>query len=360
MFSTKTVLCDNGVKVCTCWYSHDNEQDFLKIIVDCSFKNYNILNDEYSLPVTVHTLDLSSNNLTDIVKVNMLQSQTMKTLMLNKNNIINIEPNSFSLPNLTHLDLSDNYLEFIEPKIFDNVINLIYLNLASNKLTNFATMTFQRLTSLNHILFDNNNIGNSLQTTSLFHKKGLSINAAITHISIGGIELNNVPNDFLADAYNLRYLKISNNNLSTVPQLPFTLEYLDISDNPIPEIDFEDFCNVPAMKELQLNNLEIKEVPDFVFEPLKGLKKLSLERNNNMTSFSAMAFGKDVLVDAEDFALEELSLQGSKLRTLSKDLLVPFGQLSKLDLQGNLWECDCNIIWLKKLQIPTSDSQFLK
>ncbi|XP_038214253.1 slit homolog 1 protein-like [Zerene cesonia] len=146
-----------------------------------------------------------------------------------------------------------------------------------------------------------------------------------------------------------------------LPQLKrLDLKYLDLSDNPITEISGEDFSEVSALKELKLNNLWIKEVPDYTFALLHGLTSLQLERNKNLTTFSELAFGQEVLDDADDFVLENLSVRGSSLSTLSEKLEVPFGQLIHLDLQGNLWKCDCNLKWIQKLQISEKESNHLR
>lgn len=211
---------------------------------------------------------------------------------------------------------------------------------------------FHHLYNLNEIILNNNNIGESLKKENLFARSGFGLTNKIKSISIGAINFDKVPDNFFVDAYDLRKLIISNNNITDIFEIPYTLEYLDLSDNPITDIAPEDFSNVPALKVLKLNNLLITEVPECVFEDLRVLKTLELERNKKLTEFSSLVFGRDILADADDFTLERLSLKGSRLTYLDKELIEPFGRLIELDLQGNPWQCDCNMKWLKRLQIP--------
>ncbi|KAI8421438.1 hypothetical protein MSG28_009503 [Choristoneura fumiferana] len=315
---------------------------------------------EDSLPSLVYSLDLSSNNMTSVTTSYLYKSSTMKELIFKNNMIAEIEANALLLPELTRLDLSDNALEFIDKEVFKGLKKLQYLNLAENKFTTFEKLAFHHLSNLNEIILDNNNIGPSLKDINLFDRSGFGLTHKIQHLSISGINLKTVPDNFFTEAYDLKRLTISNNGLHDIVEIPFTLEYLDISDNPIEEISSEDFADLPALKELKLNNLAIKEVPDYVFVPLNGLLKLELERNRNLTKFSSLCFGREVLEDADDFALEELSLMGSRVSRLDEKLLQPFGQLARLDLQGNPWVCDCNIVWMQKLQIEKRDQEHLR
>lgn len=355
-------ICKSDIKLCSCRFDRDVDNDFLfASYLDCSFTGAQVLhNDSYVLPKIVNSLSLSSNKINTIVKSNVFISQTMEKLTLSKNNISNIETDSFDLPRLERMDLSENVLTYLDPETFRNVKKLKYLNLAYNKFTHFVDMQLHHLAVLEELILDGNNIGQSLSNTSLFHRHGLAINEGIKRLSMAAINLTDIHDNLLTNAYDLRYLSLSNNNIAAIPELPFTLEYLDASANPIRAIYFEDFSNLLALKELRLNNIQIKQVFDFVFEPLKALRVLELERNANLTAFSALAFGREVLDDPDNFMLELLSLKSSRLATLSPDLEIPFGQLQRLDLQGNMWKCDCNLVWIKRLQIKSKDNEYLR
>ncbi|CAG4928972.1 unnamed protein product [Colias eurytheme] len=351
-----STLCDSDLCVCK---QNKSENDDIGEVVDCSYFPA-ILKTNYSLPSAVFSLDLSWNNLTSVNATPILQSSTLTALYLNNNKITEIAIDALQLPQLKRLDLSNNYLEAIQKDTFQNIHNLEYLNLANNKFHSLSELSFHHLSNLNEIILDNNNLGPSLKSKNLFDRNGYGLTNKIRSLSISGINLRSVYDNFFVDAYNIRRLIISNNNLTEIFELPFTLEYLDLSDNPITEISGEDFSEMPALKELKLNNLWIEEVPAYTFAFLPGLTSLQLERNKNLTTFSELAFGQEILEDADDFALENLSVRGSRLSTLSDKLEVPFGHLIHLDLQGNLWKCDCNLKWIKRLQISNKESSHLR
>lgn len=350
--SVSASICD----VCSC--RMDKFEDSLLQNIDCSRRDVSIFN--LSLPSDVYSLDLSSNKFDRLDNSSLLKSKTVSELSLNGNKLTEIGANILDFPELKRLDLSFNILETIHEDTFRYLGKLEYLNLASNKFASFETLAFHHLSVLEEIVLDNNDIGQSLRKTNIFHRNGFGLTKKIQTISIRSVNLNIVPDNFFIEAYNVRKILISNNNLTNIFEIPFTLEELDLSDNPIKEISLEDFSDRPGLKVLKLNNLQIEEVPSFVFEPLHGLEELQLERNINLTEFSKLAFGTVALENPDDFLLEELSLKNSRLTTLDEDLLEPFGQLIKLDLQGNPWKCDCKIAWFKQLQIGSKDNEYLR
>lgn len=350
---TTDTLCD----ICVCGFDSKNAGDFQGEIVDCSY-SAGLLN--LTIPSTIHSLDLSASNLSRIYPTTILTSKSMEVLFLNNNLITEITPDALQLPKLKRLDLSDNLLGYIDKEVFKSVKKLVYLNLANNRFTTFSKLTFHPLSNLQDIILDNNKIGQSLQEANLFDRSGFGLTQKIKSLSISGINLNTVPDNFFVDTYDIRKLIISDNNLADVFELPFTLEYLDLSDNPIVEIEGEDFNDLPALKVLKLNNVAIKEVPEYAFSSLHSLLRLELERNQNLTEFNPLAFGKEAIDDADDFQLESLSLKSSRLWRLSNDLRVPFERLVHLDLQGNRWKCDCQLVWIKSLQIPEKDNEHLR
>ncbi|XP_037969392.2 leucine-rich repeat neuronal protein 1 [Plutella xylostella] len=352
-------FCGDDLRTCVCRYNNKENEDFLALDIDCSYSEIS-LNASHELPKAVRTLDLSSSKLTHITESNLFKSTSLQVLYLDKNDIISIDIHALQLPALKILDLSNNKLEFLDPEVFQRTKQLDYLNLASNAFKTFSLMNFHHLSALKEIVLDDNSIGTHLQQVNLFQHDGLALTTKIKNISIKGISMDYFPENFLLDAYDLRRLSVANNNISVIPELPFTLEYLDLSDNPITDIDAEDFSELPALKELRLNNLLIKEVKEYVFASMKNLVKLELQNNRMLSNFSSLAFGNEVLDDPTYLTLESLSLRSCRLWTLSKELEVPFGQLTKLDLQGNPWKCDCNLLWMKELQLPEDDIEHFR
>ncbi|XP_021186041.3 carboxypeptidase N subunit 2 [Helicoverpa armigera] len=350
-------ICDSDACICK---RYESELEFEGERIVCSHEHWNILQSNYSLPDISHSLDLSFINISVVHSSTLFKSNTLLELILNDNGIAKIDADSFQLPELKRLDLSNNLLEFIDKETFRGVKKLEYLNLANNRFTSFTKLMFHPLSSLNEIVLDNNYLGPALRDSNLFDRSGFGLTDKIQNISMSGINLGNVPDNFFVDAYDLRKLIISNNSITEMFEIPYTLEYLDLSDNPITAIFSEDLTDLVALKVLKLNNLQIKTIPEATFKYLPALKVLELERNKNLTSFSKLAFGREVLADADNFELERLSLKGSRLSKLDEALSMPFGVLLELDLQGNPWKCDCELVWIKKLQISPEYYEHLR
>ncbi|XP_013166044.1 PREDICTED: leucine-rich repeat-containing protein 70-like isoform X1 [Papilio xuthus] len=344
---------------CVCRYHERAEEDLMRQHIDCSYgRGAHAAN--RTLPPRAHSLDLSSSGLKIIRSGPFLRSKSLQELGLKNNDITYIEPDGLALPDLRRLDLSYNRLERLDAAVFRSITKLEFLNLANNNFVSFAKLTFHPLRELREVILNNNNIGPALRDTDLFDRDGFGLTNKIQKVSIGGIGLGRVHSNFFVDAYDIRELVITNNELRELFEIPFTLEYLDVSDNPIREISGEDFTDLTALKVLKMNNLGIGSVPAYALEPLRALVRLDLERNLNLSEFSALAFGQEVLEDADDFTLEELSLKSSRLQTLDRRLQVPLGRLSRLDLQGNRWHCDCRLAWIKQFQMKANDYEHLR
>ncbi|XP_050348422.1 vasorin-like isoform X3 [Nymphalis io] len=347
-FQTESVMiCD----VCDC--EHKNEPPTVGVVVNCSFHE-RVLEVDPILPDASITLDLSRSNLTNIQQTRTFQSKTLVELLLNRNFLKEINLELFQLPELKILDLSENEIQQLNPNSFKGFTKLEYLNLANNKFTAMSQLNFNSLVNLREIILDNNNLGDDIETRSLFDAQGYGLPLNIQSVSISGVNLNNLNLEYFKPVdKTLRKLIISNNNLNIIVSLPQSLEYLDYSNNPIKKIRLGDIPLLESLvylKELKLNNLDIEEVPKNVFSTLM-LTNLELKYNKNLKEFSNLTFGRQLLSDTYDFYLENLTLKGSNLSTLDKGLSVLFVKVKRLDLQQNPWVCDCRLAWLRKLPI---------
>lgn len=343
-------LCENGE--CSCEY------DNTSITAKCSFLTDSPKN--LTLPDDIVSLDWSENNLTDIEPVT---STTLKELWLNKNALKYINTNTFNVPQLQMLDLSDNMLENLNPDIFINMSKLEVLHLANNKFSIKSQLNFSYLVNLRSINLDNNFVGPDIELRSLFKPTGYGLPETINAISVKGVHLTDLPYNFFTPAdKSLKELTISNNSLTKLFKLPSALKYLDISYNPIKKLNSSDFPeDEPLMYlgVLKMNGLEITEVPKGIFSNLL-LYELELENNKNLIEFSNLTFGKQILRDSYDFMVKNLTLKGCNLTSLDQGLSVLFNKVDRLDLQNNPWYCDCNLAWVRKLSIPNDLNENLR
>lgn len=93
------------------------------------------------------------------------------------------------------------------------------------------------------------------------------------------------------------------------------------------------------------------EVDEFAFFGFPRLRKLSLEGCKNLSTFNEKAFGVNVQINETYLVLEILNLKGCNLRTLNSSLYAVFENLKELSLDGNPFNCDCEVKWISELEL---------
>lgn len=126
---------------------------------------------------------------------------------------------------------------------------------------------------------------------------------------------------------NLVELDLSENMLTTVPSETFqdysSLMRLTLSGNPIRELKTNGFRHLPFLTTLELSNCQIERIEDEAF------------------------LGMD--------NLEWLRLDGNRIGTIQGNHILP-KSLHGINMHGNRWNCDCNMVdlhaWLINYNIP--------
>ena len=95
------------------------------------------------------TLNLSDNQIRELVNSSKEKITTLKSLNLSNNNLKIIRSQFISLlDELNYLDLSKNNLEMIESEAFHNLFELNHLDLSENEMTHLEPFLFYNLGSL--------------------------------------------------------------------------------------------------------------------------------------------------------------------------------------------------------------------
>lgn len=179
--------------------------------------------------------------------------KNLQVLILEGAETKEIVPDTFKdAQNLIHLSLEDNQISLLESSTFNGVEKLESLDLSFNQLENLPIGVFQNLTNLKELLLNGNNIKSFDETTffSLTHLSILSLGNKISEISpklfsqnheIVYLELNK--NELTNDVYEaikhlnkLKFLDLSENNLTELIDYPDSVEYLYVTDNKITKI----------------------------------------------------------------------------------------------------------------------------
>lgn len=219
--------------------------------------------------VSLEGIDLSSNNIYEVRRMAFAGAPNIKFVILESNRIKTIEINSFNLPNLEFLDLSENQLSDIE-YAFRNCTRLKNLMLGRNLIETIQEGSL--------------NLPN-LELLDLSYNKLKALNTL----------LNGLPN--------LKFLTLSHNKISHIGNT-FTgrskLMFLNLEANPIVDINLTEFSNVESLQYLDISETGYKlpnEIP-YISKSVSNLERLSLNSNSlsnpdifkHLTFFSQLQF----------------------------------------------------------------------
>jgi hypothetical protein len=104
------------------------------VVADCSGKELNKV--PTNINTTLHYIDLSNNNITEIRMSDFSGYNSISILNLSSNGVSDIDEDSFKeLINITHIYLSENNISNLPPSTFQQNANLRKLYLKNNPLT---------------------------------------------------------------------------------------------------------------------------------------------------------------------------------------------------------------------------------
>lgn len=153
------------------------------------------------------------------------------------------------------------------------------------------------------------------------------------------------------DLVNLQKIYLSRNQLTRIHDKAFrgltNLVELDLSDNMLTIIPTETFQDYVSLMRLTLSGNPIRELKSNAFRHLSFLTTLELS-NCQLSAVEDEAFlGLD--------NLEWLKLDGNLIQTMRGNHILP-QSLHGINMQGNRWNCDCNMIdlhsWLVNYNVP--------
>lgn len=227
--------------------------------LDLAQQNINILKNKSFVEMTslVH-LNLSRNHIKDIENLTFVNS-TVLVLDLSFNNVSKLDFLKYCLVNLTELYMNGNKITVIEEKLFEKQISLKRLDLSMNKITKVEI--------------------NALPVASL------------QYLNIQDNQLTgNVDAKMFSPAKYLRFLDLSNYNLSKINHLAFVdmpvLARLNLSHNVIESIETDNFRNMSNMYSLDISYNKLEKL-QFNNSLLTNLKSAYLN-NNKLSNISGI------------------------------------------------------------------------
>lgn len=338
-----TNICD-GTCECT---EHDIESHLVNII--CSDRNLQSIPSIDIWPVNPYGLDLSHNNITSLTSVE--ESTLLKALDLDNTNLEFIQPKLFqNYPNLIYLDLSQNNLKTLDKDTFSGLENLLTLNISYNNIKVLPNDIFSSLVKLNELRIS----GNPLRylNTEFF----LPL-LEIKFIDISDIEAHSLPDGLFHSLEKLEILDLSRNDFTEVPSSALrsspNLKELYFNENPIKEFNKESFKYLTKLELLELSEMpKLKRIKEHTFSTLSSLRTLKMSSNGQLQYVDPSAFdGIYNPAQVSTLRLRVIKLRSNSLSTLSANML-PWRAIPILDLQGNPWHCDCYLSWIVNCSIP--------
>lgn len=335
----------------TCECSNDNESPWglPAVKIDCSFKDLKSSNFPGPvLPLSSETFDISWNKLEYLPS---FESDSLKVLNAMHNNISELVENNFQhLTMLRELYVSWNAIQTISSNAFDGLKFLQILDLSHNNVKEIGFNVFSYLVSLNKLDLSWNrhlNNSNGVQKHDFYTQFGVPLQLARLNLERCGLKDINLPESAALSILNLR-----DNQLEEITsQLPLNLKELDFSGNPLGVLQEHH-----TKKLANVENLFFEDMPSLTaveinaLANLTKLKALSFQNCRHLSSFHEYAFGEELT----NQSLEVLTFRGSAIRSFNKTLLPIFQQLEQIDLNGMPLRCDCDMVWIKKLQIETN------
>lgn len=259
------------------------------------------------------TVECNHQNLTSIPQP--LPANTI-TLSLTGNHIPRLTEDSFPvrLDYLAELNLPENRIEQVDPRVFDNLPRLRLLDLSNNRISNFSPDAFPENNTLQVL-----NLSRSVYNFSYVDvfcnllKHGVP---KLSNLSLANNDLVIFPDDMFSSLSDLTVLDLRNNSLVSIKNVTFrnlALISLDLRSN--------------ALKEL--SNGTLKE-----FSQIPGLQ-LYLQENPwvcdcNIEDMVLWLQGSDIVVDKQNLTCA----QPEKLRTNSL-LQLKHSELQCID-SGNM------------------------
>lgn len=210
-----------------------------------------------------------------------------------------LTPNSWNLPYLQTLDLSNNFFTGPIPNSFSNLTRLQKLTLSSNSFTNSVPDSIGLLINLEELSLDNNNLQGTIP------------------LSLNGLK-------------NLKRLQIQSNKLTDeFPELTqlSQLVFLDASKNAISgNIPFH---FPPSLIEIIMRNNQIQgNIPENFLRNLSNLQVLDLSHNKLTESIPASLLTHQ--------SLQQLILSYNNLQSILSPVKSKFySELVEIDLSNN-------------------------
>lgn len=243
----------------------------------------------------VTILDLSFNNMNKLSNSFFDGMDNLQHLHLDhlSNVTIEIEPSAFmGLDRLTQLQLSQNHIASVKMGVFEGIHNLQDLSLHQTIIDELAKNAFSgigQVTELDLSGNRQNHLNNSSRITIL-DKEAFDNLTNLIELNMANNPIGTINIGTFSKLDNLKYLNLSNTNLAEIKLGTFShtkkLKTLDLSWNHLIIIDFNLFLpRYQQLETLYLNENRLTELEGFTHFLFPSLKVLAITGNNFNCSY---------------------------------------------------------------------------
>ncbi|XP_053675793.1 uncharacterized protein LOC128726038 [Anopheles nili] len=344
--------------------------------------------DTFANNTKLRLLTLSGNDLSAMQSVNhntpytdyMLKAPTVEELDISRCKLHELQQNAFNeLKNIIYINLSENNLSSLPDGIFDHVETIEELDLSMNNIAELPKNIFAK-TSLAILHLKHNKISNNvdfvpvdLQKLDLSFCQIRTINnqmfkgmEGLTNLILKGNHIEKIKPMAFISLNSLRQIDLSYNNLEQISAQTFignkVLDIIRMNNNPrlkrLPNEGFESsFNGTFNVYFMDISNCDISELADNTFKTMPQLTRLNLAWNNlqtlrppvmaHLSKLMDLDLSNNMITDLDEKTfqnnrnLNNLNLSGNQISSLSSKLFHPLQYLSELDIS----DCDLRTIW---------------
>lgn len=267
-------------------------------------------------------IDFSDNRLTSVPWDVLDLVPNLRALILSRNTIETAAPPAaptLRALQLQRLDLSGNNLSSLvlgdktpfgddsgAVGVFEQLIELMDLDLSHNQITDLPRSSFNGLTKLRFLNLASNRL--SIIPFQVFHSVDL-----VQHLDLSHNQLVTFLDNFFVENKALNILSLRNNSMEKLTKYTFAgldrLTHLDLSENRLLSIDRYSFDSLAELRVLNVARNKLMAVHVTLFQKLGHLEYLNLSNNN----FKMLPNG----VLSSQLRLEELIIEETGLLKLS-------------------------------------------
>lgn len=299
----------------------------------------------------LEVLTITTKNQGNLIKDHLNGIVSLGTLKFSSSGIKTIDADTLMvLPNLTHVDFSNNELTALDFLQFPSKVDIVvfqgnrlssfklcptiavvkYLDLSNNQFNSFKPLEFSYLADLEYLDLSNNPHSNPSEIAS--HMKYL---VSIRTIKLSNLSISSIHSYFFENNPKINSITLSNNKISVLPYDVFTnsnakyLQIIDLSNNQISFLDNRTFVGIDLYY-LNLNNNKLTKLGPGAFYVSYNVY------------FNIFSFSNNLISEVDRFAfsggspgLQEIYLDGNKLTKLDDLTFAGCTKLRKIVLYNN-------------------------